>query len=72
MERVTKVVREVIGLFVDDGRFALPVLVWIALAWPVQVRLRTTGSGGVVLFAGLGLILIESVVRFSRGVGKRG
>lgn len=64
---IRSVLREVIGLFVDDGSFALAVVVWLTLAGLVLPRVGGWGrAGGVVLFAGLGLILLQSVVRFSK------
>jgi hypothetical protein len=55
---------EVYGLFVDDGSFALAIVVWLFMvfyvsrhfAFPAYVR-------APVLGAGLLLILLESVVR---------
>jgi hypothetical protein len=59
--------REILGLFVDDGNFALGILVWVGL---VVVVLPRAASGarwaGPAFFVGLALILIESVLRFSR------
>ena len=60
------IVREVYGLFVDDGSFALAIVAWFALIVLVLPRFaRVAGWGGPVFFAGLALILIESVLRFS-------
>jgi hypothetical protein len=57
-------VREIVGLFVDDGSFALAIVVWVVLALAV---VRHGGSPapwqGPVLFAGLAAILVESVMR---------
>jgi hypothetical protein len=68
---LTSIAREVLGLFVDDGSFAIAILVWLALAVAglphIRAHPRLTGP---VLFAGLALILIESVLRFSRRSGK--
>lgn len=66
MQWIKNIFREVFGLFVDDGSFALAVLGWIGLVWFLCQRLHWAIPGGVVLFAGLGCVLIESVVRFSR------
>jgi hypothetical protein len=61
------IVREVYGLFVDDGSFAIAIVAWFALIVLVLPRVvRVAGWGGPVFFAGLALILIESVLRFSR------
>jgi hypothetical protein len=65
------VAREVLGLFVDDGSFAVAILVWAMIV--VFVLARVTGHAswlGPALFSGLACILIESVVRFSRRRGR--
>jgi hypothetical protein len=58
---------EIFGLFVDDGSFALAILVWLALVGFVLPRLAIPMAwGGIVLFAGLALILLESAMRRAR------
>jgi hypothetical protein len=58
---------ELLGLFVDDGSFAIAILVWLGMNWFLSTYLlRQSEWGGVVLFAGLGLILLESATRRSR------
>jgi hypothetical protein len=58
---------ELLGLFVDDGSFAIAILVWLGMNWLLSTYLlRQSEWGGVVLFAGLGLILLESATRRSR------
>ncbi|MBW4039179.1 MAG: hypothetical protein HIU91_09945 [Acidobacteria bacterium] len=59
--------REIYGLFVDDGTFALLILLWLAisvflipyLGWIPRWR-------GPLLFAGLATILIASAIRYAR------
>jgi hypothetical protein len=67
---VGTVAREVWGLFVDDGWFAAAIVVWVGLG----IAVIRVGAGawwcGVVLFAGLAGILVESLLRFS-GQGRR-
>jgi hypothetical protein len=67
MGLIRTVVREVLGLFVDDVSFALIIIFWIGL---VKIFLSLTAFAsrwqGILLFLGLALILIESSVRFSR------
>ncbi len=67
MTWIKNILREIFGLFVDDANFALAILVWVAL---VRVLLPRLGIppvwGGVILFAGLALILAESAERYSR------
>jgi hypothetical protein len=66
LQRLRSVVREIAGLFVDDGSFAVAILVWLAV---VLVLGRVVGGGrwlGSALFGGLAVVLIESVLRFAR------
>jgi hypothetical protein len=57
---------EFIGLFVDDGAFAVAILVWLAVCWLVVPRLRLAPAWPpVLLFLGLILILAESAMRLS-------
>jgi hypothetical protein len=61
------IVREVFGLFVEDGSFAAAILVWVVAAGFVLPRMAPAARwGGPALFSGLAVILIESVLRFSR------
>lgn len=61
------IVSEIFGLFVDDGALALAVLAWVGAAWLVLPRLGVSATwSGLVLFAGLALILAESANRRSR------
>ncbi len=70
MHWIRNIAREVFGLFVDDGSFAIAVLAWIAVVWFVLVRIKAPMPGGIILFLGLGFILVESVSRFSRRTPK--
>ncbi len=67
MKWLKSVGREVIGLFVDDGSFAVAIVVWVGLVVLILPRFvpgaRWTGP---LLFVGLALIVAESVLRFSR------
>jgi hypothetical protein len=67
MSWIRTVAREVVGLFVDDGSFAGAIVAWLVICVVVLPR---EGAGapwaGSALFAGLALILIESVLRFAR------
>jgi len=68
MNWLRSVLREVFGLFVDDGSFAAAILVWLLFAVFVLPHLAPAAHWtGPVLFAGLAVILIESALRFSRG-----
>ena len=55
---------EILGLFVDDGAFALAIVAWIVLTWLVLPRLGApSGAQGLILFVGLASILIGSAIR---------
>jgi hypothetical protein len=64
MRRITLVLRELLGLFVDDARFALTVLAWLtvfALLLP-QVPFPLPWRGAL-LFTGLAVILVWHCLR---------
>jgi hypothetical protein len=63
---------ELIGLFVDDGRFAASIVCWIIVCAVVLQRVSLpTGVSAGLLFAGLVVILGESAVRRARGSRSR-
>lgn len=67
MRWIKSIAREIFGLFVDDGSFAGAILIWLGLAMAGVPRAASNARwAGPVLFAGLALILIESVLRFAR------
>jgi hypothetical protein len=67
MKWLKNIVREIFGLFVDDGSFALAILIWLALMRGATTHLNIpSGITGVILFTGLALILAESAIRYSR------
>lgn len=67
MRWIKSIVREIFGLFVDDGSFAIAILVWLGLAVAGVPRVAAGARwAGPALFAGLAAILIESVLRFAR------
>ena len=61
------ILRELLGLFVDDGSFAFLILAWLGLTvfllphWGWAPRWR-----GLILFAGLAAILMGSAIHFAR------
>ena len=67
MIRLVSILREVFGLFVDDGSLALAILIWIAV---VGLALPAFGLPSawraIILFAGCALILAENVARSAR------
>ena len=67
MRWLTAALRELAGLFVDDGSLALLALVWLAAC---GLALRWQGLdpawAGLPLFAGLALALLTSALRAAR------
>jgi hypothetical protein len=67
MKWLKNILREIFGLFVDNGSFALAILIWLAVVqWATQHFNIPSGITGIILFAGLALILAESATRYSR------
>jgi hypothetical protein len=67
MKWLKTIVDEAIGLFVDDGAFAIAIVVCVALVG--ALTLWVTGLRaycGPLLFAGLAAILVESTLRRAR------
>lgn len=58
--------KQVYGLFVDDGALSLAICVWVLIVWfvlPHIVASATTRP--IVLFIGLAVLLVDSVRRGS-------
>ena len=67
MQTLKAIGSELFGLFFDDIGFALSILGWLLVAGLGLPRLGLPNPlPGILLFAGLGAILIESAVRRSR------
>jgi hypothetical protein len=67
MGRITMIGHEILGLFVEDGRFTAALAIWIAIAAAARPwRQATQPLGAIVLFLGFALILGESVLRAAR------
>ncbi len=61
------ILAEAWGLFVDDGRYALSIVGWLALVWLAVPQLHLGGRwNALILFVGLLAILLESVWRRAR------
>jgi len=58
---VRGILLELVGLFVDDGMLALAIVGVIALA-AIVVRLVQDGTGGIVLVAGVLLVLFFNLM----------
>ena len=65
MRWLKTILEELIGLFIEDGTFAVAIVVWLGLVWFALPRLPPT-LGAPSLFAGLLAILAESVLRAAR------
>ena len=67
MSWITTILREVFGLFVDDGSFAVTILAWVVAIGLVPSRLGLPSPWcATLLFVGLALILLESARRRAR------
>jgi len=67
MKWIPTAVRELVGLFVDDGSLAIAVLAWVVIAVLAFPALPIdSGWLAIVLFAGLAVILAENVLRSAR------
>ena len=63
MHWISGIAKEIFGLFVDDGHFAIAIIVWLGVIWFLSLHiLEGIGWSGAVLFAGLGLILLRSAI----------
>jgi hypothetical protein len=62
MNRAATAIRELVGLFVDDWRYALAILVWIgAVAVVAQTFGLTPGARGLTFAGGLVAIFLGSL-----------
>ena len=58
---------EVLGLFVDDAAFAIPILAWLAAVGALSSAVPTArGWLAPMLFIGLAVILTAGVLRKAR------
>jgi hypothetical protein len=67
MAFLAAVLKELFGLFVDDGSLALALLAWVALcALLAATGLAPPALLGPLLFVGLAVVMIENVLRRAR------
>ncbi|MBN9616234.1 MAG: hypothetical protein BGO25_18045 [Acidobacteriales bacterium 59-55] len=67
MKWISNIFREIFGLFVDDGSFALAILIWLTvLHWAVPYLRLAPAANAAIFFVGLALILAESALRYAR------
>lgn len=59
-------VKELWGLFVEDGSYAVAIVVWLLLCAFVLPHLGIASWRAPLLLVGLLLILLENVVRSAR------
>jgi len=62
---------ELWGLFVEDGSFAAAILLWIVITVLLLPTVLPDNWRGSVMFAGLGAILVENVIRSAKRLRKR-
>jgi hypothetical protein len=64
MKTLLAILREVAGLFVDDGSLALAILAVVAVAAFLAIVLKVSALAvGLVLLGGCVAVLIENVIR---------
>jgi hypothetical protein len=67
MHWIRTVLLEIWGLFVDDGSFALSIVLWVVVAVLLARRFAFEASwAGPAFFAGLAAILAVSALRYAR------
>ena len=67
MQWFRTIFHEIFGLFVEDGSFAIAIVVWLGIVWLLLPRFGLRSQwNGLILFAGLGCILVESTLRYAR------
>ena len=72
MTWLANALRQIYGLFVDDGALSLAICIWLLIAWFVLPHMVASESARpIVLFVGLAVLLADSVRRGSAGDGKR-
>lgn len=58
--------RELWGLFIEDGSFAVAIAVWVLIAIFVLPRVFPSAWCGPVFFAGVVCLLVENLARTAR------
>ena len=66
MKIILTALRELYGLFVDDGRYAFSILLWVLIAGLAMPHLAPPDWQAPILCFGLFLILIENTIRSAR------
>ncbi len=71
MQTLKAVLREVTGLFVDDGSLAFAVIVWIGIVWLMFKRFHVPFPGGNVLMIGFCAVLIGNLIQSTRRISRK-
>lgn len=72
MHTVAAAVRQLVGLFVDDGSLVLAVLLWTgAVALVVAMHVVPAGLTAIVFPLGLAILLADNAVRGARRSRRR-
>jgi 2-keto-4-pentenoate hydratase len=61
MSVLADVLRELAGLFVDDGALALAIVAVVALAGAMAALGFSSAAGAILLFGSLGVLLANTV-----------
>lgn len=72
MSRIKSIWSELIGLFIDDGSFAIAIFLWLCGCWLVLPHLDAPSVlPPAILFGGLVVILAESALRLARAASSK-
>lgn len=63
MRWIAPILRELLGLFVDDARFALAILAWLTALALLLPQIPLPAWHGALLFTGLAVILVCHCLR---------
>ena len=67
MRTLIAILREVVGLFVDDGSLALAILAVVGIAAFLAIILKASALAvGLVLLGGCVAVLVENIMRTVR------
>lgn len=66
MKVLLGILEEIWGLFVEDGSYAVAIVVWLLIVWFGIAKLSAENLKGPLMFAGLAAIMIENVRRSAR------
>ena len=72
MRALTIILRELVGLFVDDGSLAAGAVIWAALCgWGLPFLGAGPRAQGVLLILGFAALLLENTLRASGRLRRR-